>query len=381
MSRPYLPRARPISIKKGWPIIADPAATTSDWPDDATLLAVEEAACALIREASRIVLDRYDQPLRVDYKGENKADPVTDIDRAVEAYLTQAVRARFPEHAVLGEEGQDPEGGHAWEWIVDPVDGTLNFVNRLPFYAISIGVLHDRRPVVGAILFPTTGELLHARRSGGAKRNGEPLRVSAIPLGAGAVSALAPGFGLQFKVHPRAWRKLGSARDLGSIAYQLGLVGTGAFGWAAFRGPKIWDVAGGVPIVEEAGGVALAYGKAERRWRRLERFEAPKPKDRKKRPALRDWSEAVIVGVPAIETAIAPYLVPRETPRLLKAKGRYLGWSKRRRDAAKKARTGSETAEESPKQAGTESETPTTALAPVSRLWERLRGEWAKYRS
>ena len=79
-------------------------------------------------------------------------------------------RARFPDHAVLGEEGHDPEGTHDFEWIVDPIDGTINFVNRLPFFAVSIGVLYRRRPVVGVLRFPLSGETLHARRGGGAFR-------------------------------------------------------------------------------------------------------------------------------------------------------------------------------------------------------------------
>src|SRR5207244_8303125 len=89
---------------------------------------------------------RYGGPLDVAYKGKGKADPVTEADRAVEAYLAEAVAARFPHHAVLGEEGkeQGEDPGHEFEWIVDPLDGTLNFINRLPFFAVSIGVLHQR---------------------------------------------------------------------------------------------------------------------------------------------------------------------------------------------------------------------------------------------
>lgn len=253
---------------------------------------------------------------------------MTEADKAVEGYLAEAVAARFPDHAVLGEEGHDPDGAHDFEWIVDPIDGTINFVNRLPFFAVSIGVLHRRRPVVGALHFPLTGETLHARRGGGAFRDGTPIRVHPATAPSGRVTiGLPPGYLFQFKTGRAARRKLGEPRSLGSIVYEIGLVANGGFGWAIFRAPKIWDVAGGLTVVTEAGGTALRYDEQARAWQPLDRFELPTPKDPQKPPRLRDWYAPVIVGATPLVTALAPQIAPRRAPVVLAAamKG-YRGW-------------------------------------------------------
>ena len=302
------------------------------YPDDATLIAIEVAACEFMREAGRLVLERYGGPLEIDYKGKGKSDPVTEVDRAVEAYLTRAVTGRFPGHAVLGEEGQDPPPGEdpEYEWIVDPVDGTLNFMNRFPLFAISIGVLHRRRPVVGVLLFPVAGELLQARRGGGARRNGEPLRVGGAAEPSNSLLAgLPPGFWFQFSAGRAVRRRLGEPRSAGSIAYEMGLVAGGAFHYALFRSPKIWDVAGGVVIVREAGGSALRYSARSKAWQPLDRFVAPPSRDPAKPATLRNWAGPVLVGAAPIVDALAPHIAPRSVPvALRKVLRRYQGWRK-----------------------------------------------------
>jgi myo-inositol-1(or 4)-monophosphatase len=238
---------------------------------------------------------------------------------------------------VLGEEGQEPGEGAEFEWIVDPVDGTVNFINRLPAFAISIGVLHRRRPVAGAICFPVAGETFYARRGGGAFRDGEPLRGGAAPAPHPSLLAgLPPGFWFQFKADRTVRRKLGEPRSFGSIAYEMGLVATGAFHWAVFLGPKIWDVAGGVAIVREAGGTVLRYRKspAGAGWFPIERFVAPPPPSPDKTRSLRGWSGPVLVGAPPIVAALAPHLAPRQAPvALTAAVKRYRGWQQKARAA------------------------------------------------
>lgn len=320
------------------------------FPGDQTLAEIERAACEFIRAAGELVLARYGGPLDVTYKGKGKADPVTEADRAVEAYLTEAVAARFPGHVVLGEEGQEPAADATpdFEWIVDPVDGTLNFINRLPFFGISIGVLHRRRPVAGALLFPVTGELLRARHGGGAFRGEERIGVGPATEPASTLLAgLPPGFWFQFKAGRPIRRKLGEPRSLGSIAYEIGLVATGAFHYAVFRGPKIWDVAGGVAIVREAGGVALRYSASRKGWYPLDHFIAPPPRSADKPRALRTWGGPVLVGARPIAEAIAPHLAPRRAPVVLTtAMRRYRGWqkkaqeAKRQQEEAQRAQTG-----------------------------------------
>ena len=193
-----------------------------------------------LTEAGRIVMERYGSVLLVDYKDKAKADPVTDIDRALKRSWLRRWASAFLDHAVLGEEGQDPAAEAEFLCIVDPVDGTINYINQLPFVAISLGVLHQRLPIASAILLPVSGELFHARRGGGAfvmgNRYGCILRLE--PSGRIAV-ALPPGFWFQFRARRAVRRNLGEARSLGSIVYDLALTASGGFGYALFRSPKI----------------------------------------------------------------------------------------------------------------------------------------------
>lgn len=286
------------------PVIDEP------FPDEATLLAIEKALCELITDAAKLVLERRGD-LKVEYKGGKQTDPVTEVDRAVEAYLSDAVAARFPDHAVLGEEGQDSDGTREYEWIVDPVDGTLNYVTHLPLYAISVGVLHRRRPVAGAILFPVTGELLHARRGGGAFRNGEPVKVREETEG--LLACLPGAYRSSFKAGRKFRSSLAESRSLGSIAYETAMVGSGSFDLALFRGPKIWDIAGGLPIVTEAGGTVLYHSKRLGAWQPLDRFVAPR------QGGLRAWKHPVLLGSSAAIDALRAHIEPRYPPALLVA--------------------------------------------------------------
>jgi myo-inositol-1(or 4)-monophosphatase len=140
-------------------------------------------------------------------------------------------------------------------------------------------------------------------------------------------AGLPPGYPFQFKTARAGRRKLGEARSLGSIAYEIGIVATGGFGWAIFRGPKIWDVAGGIPIIREAGGVALRYSQSRGGWFPLDRFEAPGPKSPDKPARLRDWGGPVIVGAAPLVAALAPQIAPRHLPIMLTSAMRgYRGW-------------------------------------------------------
>ncbi len=308
------------------------AVAAAAYPDDQTLVALEAAAREWIAAAGEIVLEKRGN-LKVEYKDARQADPVTEVDRAVETYLTGEVAARFLGHAVLGEEGQDPKGTHEYEWIIDPVDGTLNYVTGLPLYAISIGVLFRRRPVVGVILFPLTGELLWARRGGGAYRDGERIHVRPKPEGKrGAIVALPVGYQGSFTTSKELRAGIGETRSLGSIAYEMGVVAAGTLDLAAFRGPKIWDVAGSAPIVTEAGGQVLIHSKRLAQWHPLERFDPPP------RGALRAWSRPVLVGAPHAVETLGAHLQPRYAPALLVAATAGLQAAKRGYTSARAVR-------------------------------------------
>ncbi len=297
-------------------------------PADQSLLEeIENAACDYAREAGRVLRRHFGALSGVEFKDKRESDPVTAADREVEEAIRRSVGERFPGHAVLGEEAEETGDCSGYVWVVDPLDGTLNFINGLPFFGVSIGVLRAGRPLVGVLHFPATGELLHARSGGGAYRGEERLRVrEARKLEPRLLAGLPPHYRAGFRVALPVARRMGDSRSVGSIAYEIGLVASGGFAFAAFRGPSLWDVAGGVVIVREAGGLVLTFDGGERRWEALEQFTAPAGRHRDGRPrTLRDWRAPVLMGAPAVVRQIAPYFEPRGAPRLLsRLLGRYL---------------------------------------------------------
>jgi len=269
---------------------------------------IEDVAVALAEDAGRLVLAYYRQALEVEYKDEHRRDPVTRADRDIEAYIVKAVRERFPEHSVLGEEGSPGEGDAEFLWVVDPVDGTSNFIYRLPLFCVSIAVLRRREPVVAAIFAPGQPELgggvYHARLGGGAYLGDRRLRV-ASPEGKpvrGLVSL--PGFaGSLYRMSGAFARSPGDPRTLGSAALELALVAAGVLQYGLFGSLKIWDVAAGVLLVREAGGEVLLWRGWLSGWRRLGAFAAKTPSE-KDLTGLRGWSEPLLVGGPQVASFV-----------------------------------------------------------------------------
>jgi myo-inositol-1(or 4)-monophosphatase len=185
-------------------------------------------------------------------------DLVTQADHESEAAIRELITTRHPDHVVLGEEqGQDKEG--AFRWIVDPLDGTVNYAHGFPFYAVSIGLEVHGEVVLGVILDTARGDLFTATKGGGAFMNGRPIRVSprATLLG----SLLATGFPYDVSkdtenliYFQRALTKGLMVRRPGAAALDLAYVAAGRLDgfWEVKLNP--WDVAAGWLIIREAGG-------------------------------------------------------------------------------------------------------------------------------
>ncbi len=196
-----------------------------------------------------------------------RADLVTEADVASQLAIRDYLAAEFPGYGFVGEEdavGQTieqtrpPEGGPP-VWVVDPLDGTVNYVHDVPAYCVSIGLYHRGKAVAGVIYDPRMGELFAAAAGHGATLNGQPIRVSGCPTLADAL--LSTGFPADLAAMTRsldAWRALSShcqaLRRTGSTALNLAYVAAGRFdGYWAFDN-YAWDVMAGVILVEEAGG-------------------------------------------------------------------------------------------------------------------------------
>jgi myo-inositol-1(or 4)-monophosphatase len=216
------------------------------------------------KEAARrgaAVLDQWRSRFGVREKG--RADLVTEADLESQRAVTAFLAARFPGHEFLGEEDRTRRGRPGPEapptWIIDPLDGTTNYVHDFPFYCVSIGLQVAGELVVGVIYDPTRQEMFAAASGHGAWLNGRKLVTTrAAELGE---ALLATGFPPDLTGREQileSWRLLSlkarSVRRTGSTALNLAYVAAGRFdGYWAFDN-HVWDVAGGVVLVREAGG-------------------------------------------------------------------------------------------------------------------------------
>ena len=199
--------------------------------------------------------------LDVDTKS-SATDMVSNVDLASEAAVAEVLARRRPDDAVLGEEGTTSGGTTGVRWVVDPLDGTTNYLFGLPQFAVSVAAELDGETVVGVVIDPSRDETWAAARGWGARLNGAPIRVAA-GRSTLATALLATGFGYQ--AQRRAWqaqvltRILPSVRDVrrfGAAALDLCWVGGGRFDAYYEWGLNPWDLAAGELICREAGGRA-----------------------------------------------------------------------------------------------------------------------------
>jgi histidinol-phosphatase len=184
----------------------------------------------------------------VDLLVETKPDltPVTDADRTVERALRQRIAECRPDDGVLGEEHGG--GGGAVQWVIDPIDGTKNFLRGVPVWATLVALEREGEVVCGVVSAPALGHRWWAARGGGAFKDGEKIRVSTVSSLANA--SLSATYGRNFvTVEPAVWH----ARSLGDF-WQHMLVAEGSVDAAVDARLAPWDYSAVVPIVEEAGG-------------------------------------------------------------------------------------------------------------------------------
>jgi myo-inositol-1(or 4)-monophosphatase len=221
-----------------------------------------EVAVEAAREAGQILLAEFDRPVRISYKGE--VDLVTQADQRSEEAIVARLRSRFPQHAIVAEEGGGQETDSRFRWFVDPLDGTTNFAHGYPCFAVSIGLEEAGELLVGAIYQPVSQELFTAVKGEGAYLNHRRIKVSEVDRL--ATSLLATGFPSAKRAHsPNIqyyWdftlRSHGVRRD-GSAALDLAAVACGRFDGFWEFGLHPWDTAAGVLLVREAGGMATTF--------------------------------------------------------------------------------------------------------------------------
>ncbi|HYW07243.1 MAG TPA: inositol monophosphatase family protein [Longimicrobium sp.] len=225
----------------------------------ATPFAAElELARSAAARAAELILARVGAD-RVRAKG--RADLVTEVDEAVERLVSALIRERFPHDAVVGEELSSAAVVTGRRWIVDPVDGTTNFVHGHPFVCVSIAFADGDGPAAGVVHAPFLGEVFHATRGGGAFLNDAPITVSTTDGPEG--SLLATGFPFKtgkgdldayMRLVADAIRATHDVRRAGSAALDLAYVAAGRLEGYFEIGLSPWDIAAGMLLVTEAGG-------------------------------------------------------------------------------------------------------------------------------
>jgi myo-inositol-1(or 4)-monophosphatase len=210
--------------------------------------------------AGKLLMDRYERVERVHYK--SARDIVTEVDHLSEELIIAAIRARHPADGILAEEsGAQPTSsgdlaasGRGRIWIIDPVDGTINYANGIPVFCVSIALAIDGRPAVGVVLDPTRDDLFAATAGGPATLNGTPIAVSdKETLTDFVVAASLAGRGASSR--GRNLRKaIRISRSMGSSALALAYVANGRFdAFVQQGGMSNWDVAAAGLIAERAG--------------------------------------------------------------------------------------------------------------------------------
>jgi fructose-1,6-bisphosphatase/inositol monophosphatase family enzyme len=250
-------------------------------------------AAELAKQAGRILIDRYERVEQIDYK--SARDVVTEVDHLSEELIIRAIRDAWPDDAILAEESGQHRAirreagsmGQGRTWVIDPLDGTINYANGIPFFCVSIGLLVDGHPQLGIVHDPTRGETFSATADMPASledRNGDRVIVASDKerLSDFVISLALSGSSMAGRL--RAIRKqIRVPRSMGSAALALTYVANGRFDAFIQRGGlSAWDVAaagliaerGGATVTDMTGGT---WFDLERRARSIGILAAPPP--------------------------------------------------------------------------------------------------------
>ncbi len=196
-------------------------------------------------------------------------DYVSEIDTGAEKIIREHIERAFPEHAVLGEEyGVSPVCDSNYQWVIDPLDGTTNFIRGIPHYAISIALQHHDEVMVGVVFDPVKNEMFSAVKGQGARLNGDIIKASELEGVPGSLLATGVPFNgesldrlAMFTDAMTALLQQNTAgiRRLGSAALDLAYVAAGRYDGFWEANLKIWDIAAGALIVQEAGGIVSDF--------------------------------------------------------------------------------------------------------------------------
>ena len=221
------------------------------------------------RAAGNFIMRNYDRAENLKIERKGKSDFVTVVDRGAEAEIVKIIRKHYPDHAILGEEGGASGRDGDVRWIIDPLDGTTNFLHALPHFAVSIGVEVKGRLEHGVIYAPCTQDLYVASKGGGATLNNKRIRVSKAKDMEDAL--IGTGFPIRnpelldgyLPMLRRVAENSAGLRRAGSAALDLAYVAAGRLDGFFELNLKPWDIAAGLVMVQEAGGTYMSLSAGE----------------------------------------------------------------------------------------------------------------------
>jgi myo-inositol-1(or 4)-monophosphatase len=225
-----------------------------------------KTAVSAARLAGDIIIKNLGQLSTSDIQNKKAFDFVTKVDRWSEAVIMQTIREKYPSHTFLAEETLKQEDTGAYRWIIDPLDGTTNYIHSYPMFSVSIALEYESEIVIGVVFDPLRDELFHAVRGKGAFLNNRRINVSETDLL--EKSLIATGFPFRAKemidLYLKAFRdifeEVSDIRRAGSAAIDLAYVATGRFEGFFELKLSTWDVAAGSLLITEAGGMVTDFG-------------------------------------------------------------------------------------------------------------------------
>jgi myo-inositol-1(or 4)-monophosphatase len=220
------------------------------------------------RSAGEVILNNLGTLSKDDIDLKQASDFVTKVDRESEETILRIIKERYPEHFFLAEETLKDHPTKQYRWIIDPLDGTTNYIHAFPVFAVSIALEFKGEILIGVVYDPLRGELFTAMKGKGAYLNGKRLRVSSSSM---EESLLATGFPfrkkefieLYLRLFRNLFNKVSDIRRAGSAAIDLAYVAAGRCDGFFELGLSPWDIAAGSLLIREAGGVVTDFGGTE----------------------------------------------------------------------------------------------------------------------
>jgi myo-inositol-1(or 4)-monophosphatase len=224
-----------------------------------------DIALKAARLAGEVILDNLGKISKKDISLKRASDFVTSVDKESERLIIDTIKENFPDHLFLAEESLKECGKEAYRWIIDPLDGTTNYIHGYPVFSTSIALEYKGEIILGVTLDPLKGELFHSEKGRGAFLNGKQVEVSDVDL---KESLITTGFPFRkkemtdsyLKLFKNIFFKVSDLRRAGSAALDLAYLACGRCDGFFELGLSPWDIAAGSLLIKEAGGTVTDFG-------------------------------------------------------------------------------------------------------------------------